>query len=121
MAYSLDFRRRVLSVRAKDGLTIAEVAARFSVGIASVVRWIRDIQRKPSGPRQRKIDLAVLLKDIEDHPDAYQYERARRLSVAQNAIFQALKKLGVSYKKNTSAPESGRRRTTYLPGKDRGI
>ncbi|TYP78323.1 MULTISPECIES: HU family DNA-binding protein [Nitrosomonas] len=29
MAYSLDFRRKVLSVRKKEGLTIAEVAARF--------------------------------------------------------------------------------------------
>ena len=121
MAYSIDFRRKVLSVRVKDGLTIAEVASRFGVGIASVVRWIKEIQRKPSGPRQRKIDISVLLKDIEDHPDAYQYERAKRLGVAQNAIFQALKKLGVSYKKNTSAPESRRRRTAYLSGKDSHI
>ncbi|SFL62127.1 IS630 transposase-related protein, partial [Nitrosomonas communis] len=57
MAYSLDFRRKVLSVREKKGLTIAEVAARFDVGVASVTRWVKNIHRKPQGFRQRKIDL----------------------------------------------------------------
>ncbi|WP_302848302.1 hypothetical protein [Nitrosomonas sp. Nm34] len=41
MAYSLDFRRKVLSVRKKEGLTIAEVAARFDVGVASVRAGLR--------------------------------------------------------------------------------
>ncbi|SFM58009.1 IS630 transposase-related protein, partial [Nitrosomonas communis] len=90
MAYSLDFRRKVLSVREKKGLTIAEVAARFDVGVASVTRWVKNIHRKPQGFRQRKIDLDVLRQDIRDYPDAYQYERAKRLGVAQNAIFLAL-------------------------------
>ncbi len=41
MTYSSDFRRKVLSVREKEGLTIAEVAVRFCVGVASVVRWLK--------------------------------------------------------------------------------
>ncbi|SFN18135.1 helix-turn-helix domain-containing protein, partial [Nitrosomonas communis] len=49
MAYSLDIRRKVLSVREKKGLTIAEVAARFDVGVASVTRWVKNIHRKPQG------------------------------------------------------------------------
>ena len=119
MAYSLDFRRKVLSVREKKGLTIAEVAARFDVGVASVTRWVKNIHRKPQGFRQRKIDLDVLRQDIRDYPDAYQYERAKRLGVAQNAIFLALKKLGVTYKKNSEASQSRHKRTAYLPGEDR--
>ena len=119
MAYSLDFRRKVLSVRKKEGLTIAEVAARFDVGVASVTRWVKNIHRKPQGFRQRKIDLDVLRQDIRDYPDAYQYERAKRMGVAQNAIFLALKKLGVTYKKNSEASQSRHKRTAYLPGEDR--
>ena len=57
MAYSLDFRRKVLSIRKKEGLAIAEVAVRFDVGVASVTRWIKNIHRKPQGFRRRKIDL----------------------------------------------------------------
>lgn len=112
MAYSLDFRRKVLSVRKQEKLTIAEVASRFDVGVASVVRWIKDIHRKPQGLRQRKIDLAVLRKDIADHPDAYQYERAKRLGVAQNAIHQALRKLRVG---TARISVCGRRLNITLP------
>ncbi len=39
---------------------IAEVAAQFDFGIASVVRWIKDVDRKPKGFHKRKIDLDVL-------------------------------------------------------------
>ncbi|WP_430232833.1 IS630 transposase-related protein, partial [Nitrosomonas communis] len=106
MAYSLDFRRKVLSVRKKEGLTIAEVAARFDVGVASVTRWVKNIHRKPQGFRQRKIDLEVLRQDVRDYPDAYQYERAKRLGVAQNAIFLGLKKLDITYKKTLKHPKA---------------
>ncbi|MBX3630903.1 MAG: IS630 transposase-related protein [Nitrosomonas sp.] len=118
MAYSLDFRRKVLSVRKREGLTIAEVADRFDVGVASVTRWIKNVDRKPQGYRKRKIDLDVLRQDIVDYPDAYQYERAARLGVAQNAVFLALRKLGVTYKKNTDTSQSRRKYTAHLPGKD---
>ena len=115
MAYSLDFRRKVLSVREKKGLTIAEVASRFDVGVASVVRWIKHVERKPPGFRHRKIDLEVLRQDVVAYPDAYQYERAQRLGVRQNAIFLALKKLGVTYKKNAAPSQGGRPGTAHLP------
>lgn len=115
MAYSRDFRRKVLAVRNKEGLTIAEAAVRFDVGSASVVRWIKNVERKPQGYRRRKIDLEALRKDVIDYPDAYQHERAQRFGVAQNAIFFALKKLQLTYKKNASAPQGGRRRTVHLP------
>jgi transposase len=106
MAYSVDFRRKVLSVRRKKGLTIAEVAARFDVGMASVVRWSKNVERKPQGTRHRKLDLAALRQDVLDHPDAYQHERAQRFGVAQNAIFVALKKLTLSYKKTRRHPKA---------------
>lgn len=121
MTYSIDFRRKVLSVREREELTIAEVAERFGVGVASVVRWLKDIEIKPHGPRKRKIDMEALRKDVETYPDAYQYERAARLGVVQNAIFNALKKLKITYKKNTSSPQSRRRRTATLSGGHRAI
>lgn len=116
MTYSSDFRRKVLSVREKEGLTIAEVAARFCVGVASVVRWIKhpDPKRTRNKP-STKIDMEALARDVLEHPDAYQYERARRMGVSVQGINYALRRLGVSYKKNTQAPQSTRRREAYLP------
>lgn len=86
---------------------IAQIAERFAVRKASVMRWLKRIERKP--------DLEGLKQDLRDYPDAYQRERAERLGVTQNAICYALKhKLRVSYKKNTRASARGRNRTVCL-------
>lgn len=120
MSYSIDFRRHVLSVRAQEGLSFAQAAGRFSVGIASLKRWSKRLEPKPYDRKTfRKLDPEELAQDVRDHPDAYQYERAARFKVTPKAIWQALRKLGVTYKKIPDAPKSERRRTTYLPGKDR--
>lgn len=117
MAYSLDFRRKVLTVRDKEGLTIVQVAKRFDVGVASVTRWIKTIHRKPQGPRKRKIDLEALQQEIVNYPSAYQHERAARFGVSQSAIFRALKKLGATYKKTLIHPEANASKRLAFQGK----
>ena len=87
MTYSLDFRRKVLSVREKECLTIAQVAERFDVGIASVTRWLGKIE--PCMRRNKpatKIDMLALMRDVDEYPDAYQYERASRFGVSEKGI-----------------------------------
>lgn len=116
MTYSYDFRRKVLSVREKEGLTIAEVASRFCVGIASVTRWLKtpEPKRKRNKPAT-KIDMAALARDVKTYPDAYQYERARRLGVSEKGIGHALRRMGITYKKKSSSSQGLRRRTAYFP------
>jgi len=116
MTYSSDFRRKVLSVRMKEGLTISEVASRFCVGVASVTRWLKNPEPKTSRNKPAtKIDMAALAQDVLDDPDAYQYERAKRFNVSVQGINYALRRLGVSYKKKSNAPKTMRRRTAHLP------
>ena len=122
MTYSSDFRRKVLSVREKESLTIAAVATRFNVGIASVTRWIKNptpqlTRNKPA----TKIDMDALAKDVVDHPDAYQYERAKRLGVSEKGVGHALRRMGLSYKKNTKTSQNLRRRTAYFPDNDKTL
>ncbi len=120
MSYSISFRRHVLAVREREGLTFAEAAERFSVGIASLMRWSGRLEpRVYRRERGLKIDLEKLAQDVRDHPDAYQHERAARFGVTPKAIWQALRKLGVTYKKIPGTPEGGRRRTAILPSEDR--
>ncbi|WP_238334343.1 IS630 transposase-related protein [Arsenophonus endosymbiont of Bemisia tabaci] len=57
------------------------------------------MEPKASTTRQRKIDKSELIKDVEQYPDAYQKESAERFGVCQKAIWQALKKMGLTYKK----------------------
>ena len=116
MTYSIDFRRKVLSIREKEGLTIAEVADRFYVGVATVVRWLNRLE--PQLTRHKpatKIDRIALARDVREYPDAYQAERAKRLGVSEKGIGHALRRMNISYKKNTSASQGKRRRTACLP------
>ena len=122
MTYSSDFRRKVLSVREKESLTIAQVATRFCVGIASVTRWIKNPNPKLTRNKPAtKIDMEALVQDIKEYSDAYQYERARRLGVSVQCINYALRRLGVSHKKKSKTSQDMRRRTTYLPDNDKDI
>ncbi|MGG2141893.1 IS630 transposase-related protein [Symbiopectobacterium sp. RP] len=43
MSYSIDFRRKVISTREEEGLSIRETAKQFRIGPASVSRWINQI------------------------------------------------------------------------------
>ncbi|MGG2141830.1 IS630 transposase-related protein [Symbiopectobacterium sp. RP] len=65
MSYSIDFRRKVISIREEEGLSIRETAKQFRIGPASVSRWINQIASKASTTRQRKIDKSELIKDVE--------------------------------------------------------
>ena len=86
--------------RGREGLTIAEVSARFCVGVASVVRWLKSPEPKQTrGKPATKVDMEALVRDVRDHPDAYQHERAARLRVSPRGAGAALKRLGVTYKR----------------------
>jgi len=114
MTYSIDFRQHVLKVKAEEGLSFAETSLRFKIGKSSLVRW--SLRLAPKMKRDKaptKIDMEWLKKDIEMHPDSFYHERAERLGVSKTGIYWALKRLGISYKKKPSAPQS-RRRTTVI-------
>ncbi|WP_227675048.1 IS630 transposase-related protein, partial [Psychrobacter okhotskensis] len=44
--------------------------------------------------------------DVKEHPDDYQYERARRLNCSKTGIHHALKRLGISQKKDFRTSKS---------------
>ena len=62
--------------------------------------------------------MLQLTEDIEKYPDAYQIERAKRLGVSQGWLGYALKRLGVTYKKNFKTSKGLHRQTAYLPRKN---
>ena len=100
MTYPISFRRHVLAIKECEGLTFLQVAERFSVGIASLIRWSAKLEPKEYWrERGLKVDLEKLAQDVGDDPDAYQYEQAARFGVTPKAIWQALHRLGVTYKR----------------------
>ena len=112
MTYSRDFRNKVLAVKEKENLSMALVAKRFGISLKSVFRWSKNIEAKTTRHKPAtKIDMDALKMDVETYPDAYQSERAGRLGVSEGCVFHALKRLGVSYKKNPQSSQGGQRKT----------
>lgn len=106
MTYPIEFRLKVLSVKESESLTISEIAQRFDVGIATIVRWLKRVE--PHRTRIKpatKIDMIALARDVREHPDAFQYERAHRLRCSEKGIGHALRRMGISYKKNSYPPQ----------------
>ena len=106
MSYSADFRRHVLSVQQSDRLTNAATIARFGISLSSLLRWKK--QPAPKKTRRRpwlKIDMVRLARDLRDHPDAYHRERANRLGCSERGLCDALKRMGVTRKKNAPPSE----------------
>ncbi|UZO79420.1 transposase [Aquimarina sp. ERC-38] len=101
MAYSLDFRQRVFKVKEEEGLSFQELSDRFRVTTRTLFRWQKCIEPKVKRNKPAtKIDMGALAKDVADHPDHYQYERAKKFGVTQSSIYYALKRLNISNKKN---------------------
>ena len=102
MSYSIDFRKQVFKIKSQERLTFEQTGERFGIPRRTLFRWQKRIEpitkrNKPS----TKVDMDALRKDVEQNPDHYQYERAKKFGVAQSTIYYALKRLGVTNKKNT--------------------
>lgn len=98
MAYSQDYRQLALQ-KLEEGYSIRETAEYFKISTRTLQTWKKSPERKRRVFKPLKIDTELLLKDIEDYPDAYQYERAQRLKCSTSGICTALKRLGITQKK----------------------
>lgn len=121
-AYSTDLRQRVVDAYERENETYAAIAARFSVGVASVDRWVSQfretggVERKPhGGGAPAKLDesgLNLLCELIERDRDATRLELARAffeatgISLSVATVGRRLWQLGYSRKKSPSTRPS---------------
>ncbi len=115
MAYETSFRKHVMKVKKEEGLTYEETAKRFKIDISTLFRW----KKKPVYIKRRnkpatKIDMEKLKADVKENPDAYLAERAKRFEVSIHAIWHALRRLNIRYKKKPQAPKSLPRKKEYI-------
>ena len=106
MTYSLVFRMQVLK-SLDEGMTFAEASEFYNLSPTTIQNWKRRVHSKTTRQtKPYKIPDDVLLNDVQEHPDDYQYERARRLNCSKTGIYHALKRLGISQKKDLRASKS---------------
>ena len=119
MTHPVEFRRHVLSIKKKEGLTFEQTAKRFAVGIASLTRWNKTLAPKATREkRPGKVDLKKLAKDVQTYRDAYQYERALRFGVHPKSICSGLRKLNITYKKSFRTSTGQRTEATCISQED---
>ena len=108
MAYDKIFRKKVVEIKEKEGLSVQEVGQRFGISSRSVFRW--KYKAEPCQTRSKratKIDMEALKKDVEMYPDGYLKERSKRLHVSESCVFYALRRLKITCKKKRLFTQKG--------------
>ena len=112
-AYSMDLRKRVLA-DSDAGLPTKKVAQKYGV----TGTWVRSLKQRRretgeiaprvGGGRKPKIDRTQLVALVEQQPDATLMELREKLGVqcSLSAIWMALDKLRISFKKSASGRPS---------------
>ena len=115
-AYSIDLRERVLAYLEKNNnKTVA--CQLFNIGRTTLYSWIKQKKEKghlfPSKRKTtyRKINEESLKEYMQTHPDDFLSEIAEHFSVTPQAIFYALKRLKITFKKKYPISRKKRRET----------
>lgn len=117
MAYSADIKRLAMTMITVDKHDYEYICKTLKIALTTLTRWINLNKNnvlyniKPRSNASRKINDDALRAYIAQNPDAYLYEIAEHLSVSRNGVHQALKRLKISYKKNTNLQRTRRRKT----------
>lgn len=121
MTYPIQFRKKVIKLHT-DGIKYEDLSFRFGISIRTLSRWKKRIEpEKTRNKPWKKLNKEAVIEDIKQFPDSYGYERAIRLGVSKSGIQYAIKRLGISYKKNSKSPKSGARKKVYVLPKNRAI
>ena len=101
MTYSSDFRSQVIKSVKQQGMSIRQACAFYDISKATLQNWLKDPSIKLTRNKPpSKIPNEALLKDVEKYSDDYMYERAQRFGCSKSGIEAALKRLGISQKKD---------------------
>jgi transposase len=100
MTYSKDLRQRVLKF-VKKGNSCRKAGYHYEVNHQTVCNWVKNPVAKKAGPKSaHKINDNLLKIQIELHPDAYLSEYASHFNMSISGIWYAMKRLGITRKKN---------------------
>lgn len=101
--YQEDLRRKIVEYAQKGGRK-SEVAKIFGVGEKTVYRYLAlwkegDLKPKKMVGKWKKIDPELLRQDVEENSEATLEERAKKFGTCHQAIWKALRKIGMTLKK----------------------
>ncbi|RSJ02258.1 Transposase [Streptococcus mitis] len=104
IAYSIDFRKKVLSYCER---TITEESHFFQISRNTIYGWLKlkektgELNHQVKGTKPRKVDRYRLKNYLTDNPDAYLTEIATEFGCHPTTIHYDLKAMGYTRKKRT--------------------
>ena len=104
MAYSLDFRKKVLAHCERTG-SITEASHVFQISRNTIYGWLKlkeetgELKHQVKGTKPRKVDRDRLKNYLTDNPDAYLTEIAAEFGCHPTTIHYALKAMEYTRKK----------------------
>jgi transposase len=120
MAYSIDFREAAIKFK-ESGHSFSELKEVFGIVPQTYYNWLKlkeitgVLEARRVEHRKRKIDLEKLELVVKEKPDAYLSEIAVFFNCTPQAVFSALKRGKITYKKNFVYSERNEEaRTEYL-------
>ena len=111
MAYDEKYRIRAVEYR-KEGHTIEATAKIFKISTSALKDWIKkfdetgEIKNKPLTRTYKKINPEELLTYLNEYPDAYLSEIAKKFNCWPSAVEKALKRLKITRKKRPSGTKN---------------
>ena len=115
----MEYRLRAVEYK-DEGHTFKELSEAFKISSTTYYEWKNKIEnayyeQEHHFQRKRKIDKQKLAMAVSPTPDAYLRELAEPFTCTEQAVFYALKKLGIPYKKTvTYSEKSPQKRQQYL-------
>ena len=119
MHYETKFRERVISY-VEMGNTITKTSELFSVTRRTIYYWIKlkketgSLVKAPAKRSPKKLIPDELLAYVDKHPDAYLHEIGSYFQCCVSAVFKALRKLKITYKKSSTIERAKRSKTRRL-------
>ena len=104
MAYSIDFRKKVLSYCERTG-SITEASHVFQISRNTIYGWLKlkektgELNHQVKGTKPRKVDRDRLKNYLTNNPDAYLTEIASEFDCHPTTIHYALKAMGYTRKR----------------------
>ena len=113
MAYSKDYRKRVLEFCYEEGHTLEETSRVFHVGITTIGEWRRlreetgELECRPLNREARIFSEEKLSAYIAENPDATLQDIADQFGGSTTGAFYALERNKITFKKKNHTTKNG--------------
>jgi putative transposase len=102
MSYSKDYKKRAVEYK-REGHTVSETREAFRMAESTLHQWEKEYDagfpEKPKRTCEKKINKEALRRAVEECPDSELSELAEPFGCTPQAIFYALKRMGITRKK----------------------